>query len=137
MNKITILGSVFIHSLYLLPVTRCVYIYYSHGLLLSLLHRMTRLPPIVFFVFPSIHTALKLAGSSPEISTGSHLQPRHIIRVVGVRAHGVAQLIKCDVVIAKRWSLPLRNISHCAMGLPLRNWSPEYEWDIPLSNGRA
>jgi hypothetical protein len=23
------------------------------------------------------------------------------------------------------------------MGLPLRNRSPEYEWDIPLRNGRA
>jgi hypothetical protein len=102
MNKITVLGSVLIHLLCLLPATRFVCMYYSHGLLLSLLHRITRLPPIVFFVFPSKYTALKLAGSSPEISTGSHLQPRHIIRVVGVGAHGVAPPIKCDVVVAKR-----------------------------------
>jgi hypothetical protein len=48
------------------------------------------------------------------------------------------------IILLLNWSLPLDNISHCAIGvshcpieLPLRNRSPEYEWDIPLRNGIA
>jgi hypothetical protein len=41
---------------------------------------------------------------------------------------------KVDLYVKLSWSLPLHNISHCAMGLLLHNGSPEYEWDIPLPN---